>query len=113
MEGSNVTEITSEAIEIVEDNLEQLCEELRDYARPLCHEDKDIPLSLFRVINHSIPLIDPGKVYPWCPSCCPEALRPLWAAKCTAYLKNEQWMITNTTNTVPMLFCGTCPNTFF
>jgi len=104
IEGSNVTEITSEAIEIVKNNLEKLREELRDYARPLCHEDEDIPLSPFHAINHSIPLIDLDKVYLWHPSHCPEALRLLWAAKGTAYLKNEQWMIMNTTNTVPMLF---------
>ena len=91
MEGSSVTEITSETIEIVENNLKKLREELRNYARPLCREDEDIPLPPFHAINHS-------------PSRCPKALCPLWAAKHTAYLKNEQWMITNTINTVPMLF---------
>jgi len=49
-------------------------------------------------------LIDPDKIYPWRPSRCPEPLRPLWGAKWAAYLKNEQWIIMNSTNTVPMLF---------
>jgi len=89
MEDSNVMEITSEAIEIVENNLKRLYEELHDYARPLCCEDEDIPLPPFCAINHSISLIDLDKVYLWHPSHCPEALRPLWAAKRTAYLKNE------------------------
>jgi len=105
IEGSNVMEIISEAIEIVEDNLKQLREELHDYARPLCREDEDIPLPLFCMINYSILLIDPDKVYPWHPSCCPEALHPLWAANvegglqksattlpsCRGYLEVDYW----------------------
>ena len=82
-------EVVSNAMEIVEDNLEQLHEELCKYARPLCREDEDIPLPPFCAINHTIPLVDLGKVYPWHPSHCSEALHPLWATKHAAYLKNE------------------------
>ena len=104
IQGPAVSKIASRTVELIEDNLEQIHEELRDYARPLCQEDEDIPLPPFRAINHTIPLIDPDKIYLWCPSCCPEPLRPLWGAKQAAYLKNERWIIMNSTNTVPMLF---------
>jgi len=99
-----VSEIASRTIELIEDNLKQIREELHDYTRPLCREDEDIPLPPFRAINHTIPLIDPDKIYLWHLSRCPEPLRPLWGAKQAAYLKNEWWIITNSTNTVPMLF---------
>jgi len=36
IQGPAVSEIASHTIELIEDNLEQIREELHDYARPLC-----------------------------------------------------------------------------
>jgi hypothetical protein len=56
-----------------------------------------------RVINHTMPLIDENKAYPWRPSRCPEPLRPQWAAKRKIYLSTGRWQVTSAGNTVPML----------
>ena len=77
IQGPAVSEIASCSLEIVEDDLEQIHEDLHEYAQPLCQEDEDIPLLPFHAINHTIPLIDPHKIYPWHPSHCPKPLRPL------------------------------------
>ncbi|KAJ6577869.1 hypothetical protein B0H19DRAFT_1020353 [Mycena capillaripes] len=56
-------------------------------------------LPLFRAINHTIPLIDKDKIYPWYPARCPEALREQWDMKWQTYLKAGHWEA----NTLPML----------
>ena len=55
------------------DEVEAAREELRRYAEPLCKEVGETDLPPLRAINHTIPLIDENKTYPWCPSRCPEA----------------------------------------
>jgi len=84
-------------------NVDAAREELRRYAEPLCKDDKDTGLPPLRAINHSIPLIDEKKIYPWRPSRCPEVFRSQWAEKRDAYLKSGRWEITSAGNTVPML----------
>ncbi|KAF8220658.1 hypothetical protein L208DRAFT_1416363, partial [Tricholoma matsutake] len=37
--------------------------------------DMDLLLPPLQAINHTVPLIDENKIYPWRPSRCPEALR--------------------------------------
>ena len=84
-------------------DIEAAREELKQYAEPLCKDEKETGLPPLRAINHTIPLIDEGKVYPWRPSRCPEVFRSQWAEKRDAYLKTGRWEITSAGNTVPML----------
>ena len=72
-------------------------------AKPLCSQSGAMALPPFQAINHSIPLIDESKIYPWRPSHCPEALRPLWIEKKNTYLKSGRWEMTAAWNTCPML----------
>ena len=93
-----VHSLTAESHEI-----EQAQSALWRYTDPLCKEVHKTDLPPFRVINHTIPLIDESKTYPWRPSHCPEALRAQWAEKRDAYLRSGRWKITPAGNTVPML----------
>jgi hypothetical protein len=77
--------------------------ELMTYAEPLCRNVDETELPPFRAINHSIPLIDESKIYPWRPSKCPEIFRSQWNEKRDAYIKSGQWKLTTARNTVPML----------
>ena len=90
--------------------IENAREELRQYAEPLCKEVNETGLPPFRAINHTIPLIDESKTYPWRPSRCPEAFRGQWAEKRDAYLKSGRWKVTSAGNTSPMLLIPK-PNT--
>ena len=54
--------------------LEDAREELRSYALPLCKDVHETDLPPHRAINHTIPLIDENKIYPWRPSKCPEVI---------------------------------------
>ena len=85
-------------------NLDNTREELRQYADPLCREVDETELPPFRAINHTIPLIDEEKAYPWRPSRCPEPFRAQWVEKRDAYIKSGRWKITSAGNTVPMMF---------
>jgi hypothetical protein len=78
-------------------------EELMAYAAPLCRNVDETELPPFRAINHSIPLIDEDKVYPWRPSRCPEVFRSQWNEKRDAYIKSGRWKMTTARNTCPML----------
>ena len=77
--------------------------ELQWYAKPLCKEVSKTELPPFHDINHSIPLIDNTKIYPWHPSKCPEIFRLQWVERWDAYIKSGQWKITPAGNTIPML----------
>jgi hypothetical protein len=78
--------------------------ELYKLVEPLCAKASETALPPLWDINHTIPLINEGKIYPWRPSRCPEALRPQWTNKHRAYLKTGRWKVTSNGNTVPMLF---------
>lgn len=97
------TKMMVNALSLDEGKVEAAREELRRYAEPLCRDVSETELPPFRVINHTIPLIDEKKTYPWRPSRCPEAFRAQWAEKRDAYLKSGRWKITSAGNTVPML----------
>ena len=86
-----------------EKQIESVRENLRQYADPICKEVHKTDLPPFRAINHTIPLIDESKIYPWRPSRCPEVFRAQWAEKRDAYLKSGRWEVTASGNTVPML----------
>jgi len=88
---------------VYEDSLERVCERLHKLAQLLCSPAGVTALPPLRAINHSIPLIDEGKIYPWQPSKCPEALWPLWVEKKNLYLKSGHWELTTVRSTCPML----------
>jgi len=69
----------------------------------VCEKPEETKLPPLRAINHTIPLIDEDKIYPWHPSKCPGAFREQWCQKKNAYLRTGRWEITSARNTVPML----------
>ena len=83
--------------------IENARNELQRYTEPLCKEVDETDLPPFRIINHTIPLIDESKIYPWWLPKCPEDFRAQWAEKRDAYVKSGCWQITSAGNTVPML----------
>ena len=97
------TKLMASGISLQEQAVNDAREELKRYAEPLCKEMQDTGLPPMRDINHTIPLIDENKTYPWRPSRCPEAFREQWAEKRDAYLRTGRWEITSAGNTVPML----------
>lgn len=103
VEGTSVAGVASRAVSLEGDQLEAAREMLRKYVKLLCKTAGETELPPLRAINHSIPLIDEGKVYPWHPSRCPEALLSQWIEKQDAYLRTGCWEITNASNTIPML----------
>jgi len=103
IEGSSITKLASRAVEIIKLNIDTARKILIDYAAPLCRTANEMELPPLRAVNHSIPIIDLDKVYPWRPSRCPEALHTQWAEKHDSYLKSGRWRITSARNTVPML----------
>ncbi|KAG6823375.1 hypothetical protein H0H92_010449, partial [Tricholoma furcatifolium] len=103
-EGSDVSQLSSRAMELYEEGLEKVRTELKEYALPLCKSASETPLPPLRAINHEIPLIDESKIYSWRPSRCPEALRPQWDAKRAAYVETGRWRVTANGNAVPMMF---------
>jgi len=112
MRGPQVSVLESRATEVYEESLEKVRRYLHELAQPLCPEGGATALPPFRAINHSIPLIDESKIYPWRQSKCPEAMRGLWNEKKNAYLESGRWKITTAQNTCPMLLipkAGTPP----
>ena len=104
------TKLMSAGVALEDRDIEYVRDELRRYAEPLCKEMHETGLPPLRDINHTIPLIDEAKTYPWRPSKCPEAFREQWAEKRDAYLKTGRWEVTSAGNTVPMLLIPK-PNT--
>ncbi|KAJ2921646.1 hypothetical protein H1R20_g15446, partial [Candolleomyces eurysporus] len=90
-------------VSLVTDEIAQARTLLMKEAEPLCKDVDETPLPLLRAINHTIPLIDEKKIYPWRPSRCPEVFRTQWAEKQDMYLRSGRWEITSAGNTVPML----------
>ena len=103
MKGPQVSVLESRATEVFEENLQKVRDQLMEEAQPLCSQAGATALPPFRAVNHSIPLIDEAKIYPWHPSRCPEASRPLWAEKKNTYLKSGGWEMSAAHNTCPML----------
>ncbi|KAJ2921120.1 hypothetical protein H1R20_g15976, partial [Candolleomyces eurysporus] len=98
------TRVVVSGISIADREVDEARTLLQKMAEPLCKDLDEIPLPPLRAINHTVPLIDEKKVYPWRPSKCPEVFRPQWAEKRDQYLKSGRWEITSAGNTVPMLF---------
>ena len=104
------TKLMTAGITLEERLLDDVREDLKRYAEPLCKEMHETGFPPLRDINHTIPLVDESKTYPWRPSRCPEAFREQWAEKRDAYLKTGRWELTTAGNTVPMLLIPK-PNT--
>ncbi len=103
MEGNNVSRLQSQAMMVSDDVLDQVHAELREYAAPICKTASETPLPPLRAINHTIPLIDEQKIYPWRSSQCPEAFHSQWDQKRQDYLASGRWKLTTTGNSIPML----------
>ncbi|KAF8831165.1 hypothetical protein HHX47_DHR1000004 [Lentinula edodes] len=103
IQGNNVSQLSSRAMDIYQDRINAVRKELVGYAKPLCRSMAETDLPPLRAINHTIPLIDESKILPWRPSKCPEKFRSQWAEKRDAYLKSGRWRMTSSGNTVPML----------
>jgi len=88
---------------VPDSDIENARAELMSYAEPLCRNVDETELPPLRAINHTIPLIDENKTYPWRASRCPEIFREQWARKKEAYLRSGRWKMTSARNTVPML----------
>lgn len=87
----------------IDDEVSSARKDLMEYAEPICRNVDETELPPFRAINHSIPLIDESKIYPWRPSRCPEVFRMQWNEKRDAYIKSGRWKVTTARNTCPML----------
>lgn len=101
--GTDTKYLLGSASLVPEDDLIEAREHLMVYAEPLCREVEETELPPFWAINHTIPLIDENKIYPWRPSRCPEVFRAQWNEKRDAYLKSGRWKLTTARNTSPML----------
>jgi Reverse transcriptase (RNA-dependent DNA polymerase)/Retroviral aspartyl protease len=97
------TKLMVYALSIDEQWVETVRAVLHQHAEPLCREVDETDLFPLRAINHTIPLIDKLRIYPWQPSKCPRVFRTQWAEKRDAYLKSGQWKVTSLENMVPML----------
>ncbi len=103
IEGENTSVVLSAAATLLEGELDNLREMLRQEAADLCQDGARAALPPLRDINHTIPIIDETLVYPWRPSKCPDALKPLWREKLHAYTESGRWQMASGTNASPML----------
>jgi hypothetical protein len=68
-----VAVLESRAAQIYKDSIEAIRQELIEYCEPLCAKAESTELPPMRAINHTIPLIDENKLYPWRASKCQDA----------------------------------------
>lgn len=101
--GEQIGKIPSKTAQLVDDQLQVLRNQLLREAADLCKGVAETDLPPLRAVNHEIPLLDESKVYPWRPSRCPEALKPLWHAKRNEYLKSGRWRVATGSNASPLL----------
>lgn len=103
IDGIQVAVIPSKAADILEGQLEILRRQLQEEARDLCKNITETPLPPLRAVNHTIPLIDEGKVYLYRPSRCAEAMKPLWHEKKDQYIQSGRWRLSTGSNASPLL----------
>ncbi|OAX32782.1 hypothetical protein K503DRAFT_794673 [Rhizopogon vinicolor AM-OR11-026] len=68
IKGEQVSVLESRMAETYAESLESAHQELYRLARPLCAKASETELPPLWAINHTIPLIDPDKIYKWQPS---------------------------------------------
>ena len=66
--GPQVQILESRSVELLEEEIKKARAELYKLAEPLCADARETALPPLQDINHTIPLIDEGKIYPWRPS---------------------------------------------
>ena len=103
MNGPDVITITSAAADLLDDGIDKLRQQLRAEADDLCPDTSRTVLPPLRAVNHTIPLIDPKKIYRFRPSKCPEAFREQWRMKKNAYLETGRWRTATGHNAIPLL----------
>jgi len=108
LKGDQITVLASRTMDVVNARLEDLHKMLRAYAGPICKDALQTPLPPLWAINHTIPLIDESKVYPWRPSWCPAPLHHLWQDKHNAYLSMGCLRVESGINAMPMLMLHKC-----
>ena len=59
------TRVVVSGISVDDEEVERARTLLQEMAEPLCKDLEQIPLPPLCAINHTIPLIDEKKVYPW------------------------------------------------
>jgi len=65
LRGDQITVLASLAMDLEDAHLDIIRAELQEYAWDICHDTVNTPLPPLHAINHTIPLLDEGKVYPW------------------------------------------------
>ena len=75
--GSDTRYLLGAAALTIDNDVASVREELMNYADKICRDVDETELPPLRAINHSIPLIDEKKIYPWRPSRCPEIFRTI------------------------------------
>ncbi|KZV87926.1 hypothetical protein EXIGLDRAFT_620036, partial [Exidia glandulosa HHB12029] len=91
LQGDSMVIVRSAAASVTLQSVETLRQRIFEEASDLFKEAAKTPLPPMRAINHEIPLKDETKTYPYRPSRCPEALRPLWIQKKLDYLNTGRW----------------------
>ena len=103
MTGPEVITISSAAADLLDEGIDKLRLQLRAEAEDLCPDTSKMALPPLRAVNHTIPLMDPKKIYRFRPSKCPEAFRDQWRAKKNAYLETGRWCTATGHNAIPLL----------
>ena len=103
MNGPDVITVSSAAADLLHNGLADFRRQLRKEADDLCPDTSKTALPPMRAVNHTIPLIEPTKVYRFRPSKCPEAFRDQWRAKKNAYLETGRWRTATGHNAIPLL----------
>ena len=78
------TKLMVNSLSLEEQSIKAICMIPQRYTQLLCKEIDETKLPPFWAINHTIPLIDETKTYPWQPSKCPKAFRAQWIEKWNA-----------------------------
>jgi hypothetical protein len=74
LKGVGVNKLSLQAMAVFDKHVDAACDELVTYAIPLCQKASETGLPPMRAINHTIPLIEEGKIYLWHLSGWPEPL---------------------------------------
>ena len=103
IEGPDIVTIKSARASLLEDELTKLRSQLKKEAEDLCADPSKKTLPLFRVVNHTIPLMDEWKVYRFRRSTCPEAFKEQWWQKKETYIATGRWRVATGHNAIPLL----------
>ena len=103
IEGPDVVRIKSAGASLLEDELTKLRSQLKKEAEDLCADPSKMTLPLFRVVNHTIPLMDEQKVHWFRRSMCPEAFKEQWRQKKETYIATGRWWVATGHNAIPLL----------